>query len=168
MGSLSGLQQIGLAGAGTGVAGSAVSGIGQYESGQEQKAAYDYNAAVTLEATRQSMQTSEAKYSNLIGKQATAFASAGVDIASGSPLLVALHTAAQSGTEQESEQQSGDQQSALQRYYGRVAAFNGTVGGINTFIGGLSKGITSAAGILGPSSNYGTVPSAPTSMFDTM
>lgn len=147
MGQLSSLQQIGLGFSGLGVLNSAVSGYGQYQSGQAQKAAYDYDASVTLQQMRQKEQTSEAKYSSLIGKQATAYAAAGVDVASGSPLLVMAHTAAQSGAEQESEAQSGTEQAALERYYGKIAAFSGTVGGISTFLSGLSKGGLQAANI---------------------
>jgi hypothetical protein len=149
LGNLSQLQQIGVGFAGLGAVDSAVSGIGQYESGQEQKAAYDYDAAVTLQKMQQKEQTSEAKYSNLIGKQATSFARSGVDIASGSPLLVMLHTAAQGGAEQASEAEAGDQEAALERYYGKVAAFQGTVGGISTFLTGLAKAGTSTATLLG-------------------
>jgi hypothetical protein len=114
-------------------------GFGQYEQGQEQQGAYDYNSDMTLQGMQQKMQTSEAKYSNLIGKQATAYARAGVDIASGSPLLMMAHTAAQSGVEQESESQSGTEEAALQKYYGKVAAWSGTIGGISTAISGLSQ-----------------------------
>lgn len=156
MGNLSQLQGIGLGFAGLGAVNSAVSGFGQYESGQEQKAAYDYDAAVTLQQTRDQEQTSESKYSNLIGRQASAYARAGVDIASGSPLLVMAHTAAQGGKEAESEAESGDQQAALQRYYGKIAAFNGTVGGISTFLSGLSKTGMQVGSILGPSSSTGS------------
>jgi hypothetical protein len=148
MGNLSQLQGIGLGFAGLGVANSAVAGLGQYESGQEQKGAYDYDAAVALEQSRQQQTTSETKYSTLIGKQATAYSAAGVDIASGSPLLVMAHTAAQGGVEQASEAEAGDQQAALQRYYGKVAAYSGTVGGISTFLGGLSKGGLQVASLL--------------------
>jgi hypothetical protein len=161
------MQQLSLGFAGLGVVNSAASGYGQYESGQEQRGAYDYNASVTLEQMRQKEQTSEAKYSNLIGKQATAYAAAGVDIASGSPLLVMAHTAAQSGAEQMSEAQSGDQEAALQRYYGKVAAFNGTVAGISSFISGLSKAGMQVGSIMG-SSNSSSIPTASTAMFDSM
>lgn len=150
MGNLSQLQQLGVGFAGVSAGNSAVAGFGEYESGQQQKKAYDYDAAVTLQEMQNKVQTSEAKYSNLIGKQATAFANAGVDIASGSPLLVMLHTSAQGGVEQESEIQAGTEEAALQRYYGRVAAFQGTVGGISTFLSGLSKAGMGIAGILGP------------------
>ena len=151
---------------GLGAVNSAVSGFGQYEAGQQEKAAYDYDAAVTLEKMRQQEQTTEAKYSNLIGKQASSFARAGVDIASGSPLLVMLHTAAQGGVEQASENESGTEEAALQRYYGKVSAFKGTIGGISSFISGLSKAGMSAAMMM--NSSYGTVPTVPNSMFDAM
>jgi hypothetical protein len=166
MGSLSQLQQIGLGFTGLSAVNSGVAGFGEYESGQQQKKADDYNASVTLQQMQDQMQTSEAKYSNLIGKQATSFARAGVDIASGSPLLAMLHTAAQKGTEEESEYQAGTEEAALQRYYGKVAAFSGTIGGISTFISGLSKAGLSAGSILGPSSAYpgGTIPTLPPSM----
>lgn len=150
MGALTGLQQIGLGFAGLGAVNSAVAGFGQYESGQQQRAAYDYNADVTLQQMQQKMQTSEAQYSNLIGRQASAYARAGVDISSGSPLLVMAHTAAQGGVEQESEYQAGSEQAALQRYYGKIAAFSGTVGGISSFISGLSKAGMQTASLLGP------------------
>ncbi len=143
------------------------SGFGQYEQGQETKAAYDYNAQVTLDQMQQKMQTSEVKYSNLIGKQATAYARAGIDIASGSPLMMMAHTAAQSGVEQESESQAGTEEAALQKYYGEVAAWSGTIGGISTAISGLSQAGMMAAGAMN-SSSYGTVPSVPNSMFDSM
>ena len=132
-------QSAGMGFAGLGALGGLVSGIGQYQQGQEQKAAYDYNAAVTIQQMRESMQTSEAKYSTLIGRQASAYAKAGVDIASGSPLLVMAHTAAQGGVEQTREYEAGTEEAALQRYYGKVAAFSGTMGGINTFLSGIAK-----------------------------
>jgi hypothetical protein len=164
MGSLTGLQQIGMGFAGLGAVNSAVGAYGQYQSGQSQKAAYDYNADVTLQQMQDQVKTSEAKYTNLIGKQATAYSAAGVDIASGSPLLVMSHTAAQGGAEQESEVQADTEEATLERYYGKVAAFSGTIGGISSFISGLSKSALSAGSIMGPS-GYGTVPTVPASMF---
>ena len=133
-------------------------GFGQYEQGQEQKGAYDYNSQVTLDQMQGKMQTSEAKYSNLIGKQATAYARAGVDIASGSPLLMMAHTAAQSGKEQMSEAQAGDQEAALQKYYGKVAAWSGTISSISTAISGLSRAGMMASLSMNSSSSSGNVP----------
>lgn len=151
MGNLSQLQDIGLGAAGVGVLSSAVAGYGQYQSGQEERAAYNYNAAVTLQQMQEQTQTTEAKYSVLQGRQASSYAAAGVDLASGSPLLVMAHTASQGAVEQEREVQAGTEQAALDKYYGKLAAFQGTIAGIDTFIGGLSKGIMGSASILGPS-----------------
>lgn len=148
MGSLTQLQQIGIGSAGLGVAGSAVSGLGQYETGQQQKQAYDYNAAVTIDQMQLQMQMSQAKTQALTGKRASQYAKAGVDISSGSPLLMMAHAASQGAKEQESEYQAGTQQAALDKYYGKVAAFQGTVGGIGSFISGLGKGAGSIATIL--------------------
>jgi hypothetical protein len=166
MGAISQLQQIGIGAAASGAVSSGVSGFGQYVSGQEQKAAYDYNAQVTLQKMDEQEQTTEAEYSQLIGKQAAAYAAAGVDIKSGSPLLIMAHTAAQNAIQQTSENEAGTEEAELDRYYGKVAAFQGTVGGISTFLSGLSKGISGVGSILGPSSN--SIPTVPNSMFGSM
>lgn len=148
MGNLTNLQQLGIAGAVTGAAGSLATGFGEYFSGQQQKQAYDYNAAVAIQKMQNQMESSEAKYSTLVGKQAASYAKSGVDIASGSPLLIMAHTALMSGREQASEAEAGTEEANLQRYYGRVAAFEGTIGGITSFVSGLSKSAESAALIM--------------------
>jgi hypothetical protein len=139
-----------LAGIGTGVLGSAASGFGKYTSGQEQKKADDYNAAIAIQNAQLSEQTSEDEFTVLSGKQAASYARSGVDLSSGSPLLVMMHTAAQGGKQQESQAVAGDEQSQLDKYYGKVAAFSGTVGGIDDFLGGLSKGIIQSGPVLNP------------------
>lgn len=148
MGNLTNLQMLGVFGAGATAVGGIATGFGQYFQGQQEKAAYDYNAAVAIQKMQDQMQESEAKYSSLIGKQAASYARSGVDIASGSPLLVMAHTALMSGREQESEMQAGTEQANLDRYYGRVAAFQGTFGGITSFLTGLTKATTSLATIM--------------------
>ena len=125
--------------AGLGVLSSAVSGLGQYEAGQAQQGAYDYNAAVTLLNMRNKVQANEQQYSTLVGKQASAYARAGVDIASGSPLLIMAATAARGAQQGKQIEQSGTEEATLQRYYGRLSAWQGTMGGINTFLTGMSK-----------------------------
>jgi hypothetical protein len=148
MGDLLTLKNLQMGFAGLGALTSAVSGFGEYEAGQEKKAAYDYNAAVSLQRMQEEMQTSETQYAVLTGRQASRYAAAGVDIASGSPLLVMAHTAAQGAKEQESEYLAGTEEAALQRYYGKVAAFSGTVGGISTFLSGLAKSGSQMATIM--------------------
>ena len=150
MGNLMMLQQVGLGAAGLQGLGGLISGFGQYQSGQAQKAAYNYNAAVDLENSQAKMRGTEEKYSQLIGRQASLYAKAGVDIASGSPLLIMAHTAAQNVEEQSSERAAGEEASELQRYYGKVAAYTGTMGGITSFLSGLSTAGTSAYRVLSP------------------
>jgi hypothetical protein len=148
MGSLTQLQQIGLGASGFQGVGSLFSGVGQYQSGQAQKSAYNYNAAVALEQSHEQMETSESKFSTLIGRQASLYAKAGVDITKGSPLLVMAHTAAQGGKEQERERAAGQEQATMDRYYGKVAAYTGTTGGITSFLSGLSSSSLSAVKVL--------------------
>lgn len=126
---------------GLGVITSAFQGIGEYQSGQSEKAAYDYNAEVVLANMRNKMVASQEQYSELVGKQASAYARAGVDITSGSPLLIMATTAGRGGREAAQIEQQGTEEATLQRYYGKIAAFKGTFGGIGSFL----KGVTSSA-----------------------
>jgi hypothetical protein len=127
--------------AGIGVASSLFAGIGQYEAGQEQKAAYNYNADITLQNMQAQMIASQQKYSELVGRQASAYARAGVDVASGSPLLVMAATAARGAQEGEEIKQAGTEEANLQRYYGKIAAWQGEMGGIGSFLTGMTKSL---------------------------
>jgi hypothetical protein len=125
---------------GIGILSSILSGVGQYESGQQQKRAYDYNADITIENMRAQMEASQQKFTALVGQQASSYAASGVDIASGSPLLIMAATKARGAQEGEQIREAGTEEADLQRYYGKVAAFSGTMGGIGSFL----KGVTSA------------------------
>jgi len=127
--------------AGLGVASSLFAGIGQYQAGQAEKAAQDYNATITLQNMSAQMIASQQRYSELVGKQASAYARAGVDIASGSPLLVMAATAARGAQQGEQIEQAGTEEAALQRYYGKIAAWQGEMGGIGTFLKGMTQSI---------------------------
>jgi hypothetical protein len=127
--------------AGIGLLSSLFAGIGQYQAGQAEKAAYDYNATITLQNMQAQMVASQQKYSALVGKQASAYARAGVDIASGSPLLVMAATSARGAQQGEQIKQAGTEEAALQRYYGKIAAWQGEMGGIGTFLSGMTKSI---------------------------
>jgi hypothetical protein len=118
--------------------------------GQEQKSAYDYNADVTLQNMRDQMVTNQQKYSNLVGKQASGYAASGVDITSGSPLLVMAATAARGGEQGQKIEDAGTEEAAMQRYYGKIAAFSGTMSGIGSFLQGITKSATSYYGATAP------------------
>ena len=125
--------------AGMGAVGSAASAFGQYKQGQAQRAAYDYNADATLEKMREDEETSAAKFGHLMGRQRSLYAKAGVDIASGSPLLIAMDTAMQATEEQQRIKASGTTEANLQRYYGKVAESSANTSAFSTFLSGLSK-----------------------------
>lgn len=126
-----------------GGASSATAGAGKIISGQEQKQAYDYNAAITTLNTDNQVEANAQKFTQLVGRQATAYAASGVDIASGSPLLIMAATRARGAQQGEQIEEAGTEQAALQRYYGRVAAFSGTMSGIGAFLQGLSGDLSS-------------------------
>lgn len=126
-----------------GGASSALTGVGKIVAGQQQQKAYDYNAAITDQNTSNQVVANQQKFSTLVGRQATAYAGAGVDIASGSPLLIMAATAARGAQEGEQIEQSGTEQANLQRYYGKMAAFSGDVGGIGAFLSGMTSDLSS-------------------------
>ena len=118
--------------AGTSAVGSAASGFGQYEAGQQKRTAYDLNADQTSAEIEQ-------KTANLVGKQASAYASSGVDISSGSPLLIMAATRAAGAKQAEEE-------NAMMKYEGSMAAWSGTMQGIGTFLNGMNKSFSAYEG----------------------
>jgi hypothetical protein len=121
---------------------SGVSAAGKIISGQQQKQAYDYNADVTTLNTNNQVAANQQKFSTLVGKQSSAYAASGVDIASGSPLLIMAATAARGAQQGEQIEEAGTEQAAMQRYYGKIAAFSGTMSGIGSFLQGVSADTT--------------------------
>jgi|SRR6185437_3551971 len=124
---------------------SALTAGGKILQGQEQKQAYDYNADITKLNTDNKVEANQDAFTALVGRQATAYAASGVDIASGSPLLTMIATSARGAREGEQIEESGTEQANLQRYYGRIAAFSGTMSGIGAFLQGMSGDLASYA-----------------------
>lgn len=134
----------GMAGAtfGLGVLSAAVAGFGKVDAGQQEKKAYDYNAAITTLNTGNQVEAIQQRFAQRIGMQAATYAASGVDITSGSPLLIMAATAARGAQEGEQVLQAGTEEAALQRYYGKIAAFGGTMSGIGAFLNGVSSAAT--------------------------
>ena len=131
--------------------GAATSLVGGIEQGKAQKSAYDYNADITLDNMRDQMVANEQESAARVGKQASSYASAGVDIASGSPLLIMAATRARLAVRGQQIEEAGTEQAAIQRYQGKMAAFSGTMNGINSFLAGISKAAsTYTAGTFSP------------------
>ena len=134
---------------GIGIVGSLFGGIAQAEEGKQEQKAFDYNAQVDLNNMSNTLVSNEQRYAQLVGKQATAYAASGVDITSGSPLLMMAATAGRGGKEAAQIYQAGTEASALDTYYGKLAAWRGKMAGIGTFLSGISKsaqGYLSATG----------------------
>ena len=93
---------------GVGVLGSILTGVGDYQSGKAQQSAYDYNADISLENMRSEVEANQQKFSGLVGTQAGRYAAAGVDIASGSPLLIMAATAARGAERVRTDRGSGN------------------------------------------------------------
>lgn len=127
---------------GVGILSSIFSGLGKYEAGQGERHAYDYNADITLQNMRQKLATNQQSFTTLVGRQAAGYAASGVDIASGSPLLIMAATMARGGQQGEMIREQGTEEAALERYYGKIAAWQGTMGGIGSFLSGLSQAAT--------------------------
>jgi hypothetical protein len=150
-------QSISGADFGVSVLGAAIGGFGKYESGQQQKSADDYNADITLTNMRAEMAANTQKFSALVGTQAGRYAASGVDITSGSPLLIMAATAARGAQEGEEIEQAGTEQAAMERYYGKIAAFQGTMGGIGSFLSGVtSPAAAYAKGTFAPTPSVGS------------
>ena len=127
---------------GVGMVGSLFAGLGQRAAGQQEQAGFDYNAQIDLLNMDNEMVANQQRYTQLVGKQATAYAASGVDITRGSPLLMMAATAGRGGRQAAEIYQAGTEQSTLDKYYGKVAAWKGTVGGIGTFLSGMSRSAT--------------------------
>ena len=139
--------------AGMGALSALISGGAQFMGGQQQRGAYEYNAAITRQNAAEKAEVSSDKYTALIGKERSLYAKAGVDISSGSPLLVAMDTASKGAEEEGRITSAGKEEASLEEFYGRQAAFSGTMGGVGTFLSGLSK-----AGMMSQMSGKGVDP----------
>ena len=127
--------------AGIGMLSSLFGGVSAYKTGKAEQESYDYNAQVTLQNMRSQMVASQQRYSTLIGKQAAAYAASGVDVTSGSPLLVMAATARSGGLQAEEIKQAGTEEANLQQYYGKLAAWKGKMTGISDFLSGMSTNL---------------------------
>lgn len=121
----------------TSIAGVGLSAVGQLKAGRDQAAAFDYNARITEKKTNQAEFDSRQRLKRLISSQRALYAKAGVDLASGSPLLVLAETAAEGEREALSIRSGGRSDADLQRIYGRQAGSAGIIGAGSTLLTGL-------------------------------
>jgi len=154
---------LGLISIGVGALGSGMSAFGQYQSGQAQKGAYDYNARIAEQeagvaragAAREE-EIHRTKLKRLMGTQKALYGAAGVDIASGSPLLTLMSTAEEGEREAEYIRYGGEvsateklNEARLARYYGKQTYKAGVIGAGSTFLTGLGQAGLGYAGMKG-------------------
>lgn len=116
---------------------SLISGISKYRQGQAEKLAYEANAEAIEQNMRSEERKSQIYYSDIKGKQRTLYGAAGVELTSGSPLLIMADTAWKEKEAQMDINQEGTMGANYQRLYGRKALKSGMYGGLSTFITGL-------------------------------
>ncbi len=149
---------------GVSLLGTGLSAYGQYRSGQAQKSAYDYNAKVAegeagtarAVAAREE-EVHRAKLQRMLGTQKALYGAAGVDIASGSPLLTMMSTAEEGEREAEFIKYGGEvnateklNEARANRYYGKQASTAGKIGAGSTFLTGLGQAGLGYAGMKTP------------------
>lgn len=135
------------------VAGAAVSAYGAVKQGQYAKASSEYNAQIAQRDALAAQQkaeydaeTSERKFKSLIGRQRALYAKAGVDITTGSPLLMMSLQAEEAERDRQAILYSGKTaaQSDIDRmnlfkFQGGAAETAGYISGGSTFLTGLAN-----------------------------
>ena len=119
--------------------GTGLSALGQHQAGRAEQGAYEYNAQITERKTTQEEYNSRTRLRKLMASQRALYAKAGVDITSGSPLMVLADTAAEGEKEALSIRYGGQETAAQQRYYGKQAKKAGTMKATSTFLTGLGQ-----------------------------
>ena len=135
------------------VAGTAVSVVGQIQQGKQQEKIAEYNAAIAeqeaVAASKKAAFDADAsarRFKVLMGKQRALYAKAGVDIASGSPLLLLTAQAEEAERDRQSILFGGQvastqrtNQAGLFRLKGSQARTASRIGAGSTFLTGLGQ-----------------------------
>jgi hypothetical protein len=141
------------AGLAAAVAGAAASGYGAYQTGQNQKKEAEYNqdvaeseALASKQKAEFDMETSQKRFKALMGHQIASYSKAGVDITSGSPLLLLAAQAEEGERERQAIKYGGDvgasrmyNQGNIFSMQGKNAATAGTIGAGGTLLSGISS-----------------------------
>ena len=141
-----------------GVGSSALSAGGKILSGQREKTAYDQNADIVKLNTDAEAAVNEEKTSAVVARQRSAYAAAGVDVNSGSPLLIMAAARARGAQQNVLLEEAGDEKAAQLRYEGKIAAFDGTLSGIGAFLQGMTGDLTAYGKLTNNPTPSGTSP----------
>jgi hypothetical protein len=131
------------------VTGLVLSTYAQYRQGKEEERAYEYSAKISERKAVEGEYNARTRLRKLLASQRTLYAKAGVDIASGSPLMTLASTAAEGEREALSIRYGGQETAAQQRFYGRQARRAGTIRATSTFLTGLGYAYAGSPGYAG-------------------
>jgi len=135
------------------IIGAGISAYGMYQTGQNQKREAEYNediaeneALASKQKAEFDMETSQKRFKALMGQQVANYSKAGVDITSGSPLLLLATQAEEAERERQAIKYTGDvgasrmfNQGNLYGMQGRNASRAGTIGAGGTLLSGISN-----------------------------
>ena len=113
-----------------------LSAAAKYQEGKTAKQAHDYNADVAEQKAAYEEGQSRLRWKRLMGQQLALYAKAGVDISSGSPLLVMSQQAAEGELEALNIRYSGENVANIERWYGKKAKRAGEIGAWSTLLTG--------------------------------
>ena len=124
---------------GVGLVGTGVSVYGQMKAGRAEEAASEYNAQLAEQKAFEEETASRERLKKLMARQRALYAKAGVDIASGSPLLVLADTRDEGEDEAMAIRYGGSATASQQRFMGRQARRGANIGATGTFLTGLGQ-----------------------------
>lgn len=135
----SGVSAMGGMGSVMSAGGSLLSGFSSIMGGIQDKNEAEANIEIAKYNTAQEKAETLGKFSEVKGKQRTGYGSAGVDLTSGSPLLIAEYTAFQEKRELDSEKYEYEMKKNALKHQGKQALVGGIIKGASTFMSGLGK-----------------------------
>ena len=125
--------------AGASIVGTGLSAYGQYKAGQAQAQAYEVNAQRAERTAQEEERTARIRLRKLMSTQKAMYAKAGVDITSGSPLMVMFETEYEGEKEIEAIRRTGSETAEQERLYGKQASTAGLIGAGSTLLTGLGS-----------------------------
>lgn len=141
--------------AGSAVVGTGMSAYGQWQAGEQQKVAYDYNADVARRNAKAAEQASREEWSQLEGAAKSGYGKGNIEMSSGSPLLHLKYLRKQGEKEALGIRYAGMSQAEMMRLYGDQAQTSGRIGAISSLFSGLGQtGMQMYGGGMFPSTRY--------------
>lgn len=119
--------------------------MNSYVEGKAQESVLKRNAYMAIEESQMAQTASRKRTAQLTSQQRALYAKAGVDISSGSPLLIMSDTAAQGKLEEERIKWSGMEQYKMGRYYARLAKTAGNASSTTQALAGTLETIKTIA-----------------------